>query len=648
MKYALLQVYPILLLIFTFYGAGLTKGGKGSSDLKSGKVGGVSPVFMSLDQTRLIQAFACIGIILHHVTQQITSYGTYNKGPVTLLNYTGFLFTALFFFFSGFGLVTSLMTKPDYLDSFLYKRLPSVLIPFWVINALGVLLQTFVYGVHTTLSQALCQVFGITLINSNGWFIVEIVIFYLLFYVLMRLIRNRDVALILLSLAVIAFIVYCFHQGHDPQGRQIHWFRGEWWYNSTIAFLPGLWFARFKDKLTCFLNRFYVLLLPLFAVLTIVMLQLSIDYVKRGGYYQTELTLYPSAPPLALRTLITQSAACIAFVILVVLLQMRISLGNRALSFIGGISRELFLIHGYFVNRIFGSIKMNDFLRYAVVLSCSIALTALLSPLIRRLVSAVISLLSGIASSLRRAARSAQETYGKRDRRKILLFAAAAAAIALVVYPVYRSWKLKSEYASEIQALSEADTGDEVLWGRYETDPSKFGKERLTWIVIENEPGRIRLLSKFGIAGGYYHQKHEAVSWEDCDLRARLNSEEFTGIFSSHEKKHLLPVEGDLLSLLTVGEVEELFPLQQDRLCAITESAKKSGVNSDRLSHYEVWFDKQYCYSWWWLRGASGEVSITAPIVEMDGLIRLSEKPVNKPSGAIRPVIWVEVPAAAS
>ena len=153
---------------------------------------------------------------------------------------------------------------------------------------------------------------------------------------------------------------------------------------------------------------------------------------------------------------------------------------------------------------------MNDFLRYAVVLACSIALTALLSPLIRRLVSAVISLLSGIASSLRRAARSAQETYGKRDRRKILLFAAAAAAIPLAVYPVYRSWKLKSEYASEIQALSEADTGDEVLWGRYETDPSKFGKERLTWIVIENEPGRIRLLSKFGIAGGYYHQKHEA------------------------------------------------------------------------------------------------------------------------------------------
>ena len=102
------------------------------------------------------------------------------------------------------------------------------------------------------------------------------------------------------------------------------------------------------------------------------------------------------------------------------------------------------------------------------------------------------------------------------------------------------------------------------------------------------------------------------------------------------------------MSLLTVGEVEELFPLQQDRLCAITESAKKGGVNTDRLSHYDVWFDKQYCYSWWWLRGDSGEVSITAPIVEMDGLIRLSEKPVNKPSGAIRPVIWVEVPAAAS
>ena len=631
MKYALLQVYPVLLLIFTFYGAGLTKGGM------------VSPDFLSLEQSRLIRSSACIGVILHHVTQQVTSYGIYNRGPVTLLNYTGFLFTALFFFFSGFGLLSSLQAKPDYLDSFLCRRLPSVLIPFWVINALGVLVQSTFYGIHTTVPDALRQIFGLTLINSNGWFIVEIAVFYLLFYILFSLIRNRDAALILLSLAVIAFIVYCFHQGHDPQGSKIHWFRGEWWYNSTVTFLFGLLFARLQQKLTAFFQKFYVLLLPLFAVLTAVTLQRSIDLVNRGGYYQTSLTLYPSAPPLAQRTLLAQSAACIAFTTLVLLLQMRVTLGNRALRFTGTLSRELFLIHGYFVNRIFGSVQMSDFLRYAVVLTCSIALAALLTPLIRILVNSVIFLLSRASSFIRAKKRAAEEEYGKRKRRILLRFAAAAAIVLLAFLPLYRSFRLKAEYTSQLEALRKADVMDEVLWGHFETDPSRLGRERLSWIVIEKDEDKVCLLSKYGIAGGAFHRKHEAVSWSECDLRRRLNSEEFTGIFSRYEKRHLLPVDGDLLTLLSLDRLKKLFPAQNERLCAATESARKGGVNADRLSHYDIWFDTSYCYSWWWLRDSSDAESVTAPIVEMDGLIREAEKPVNKPSGAIRPVVWLSM-----
>ena len=110
MNHILLLAYPAALVIFTCFHASLTRGGR------------VSDGFLSLEQTHMIQAFACIGVILHHVTQQITAYGIYDKGPISLFNDIGILFTALFFFFSGYGLITSLQEKPGYLDSFFKKR----------------------------------------------------------------------------------------------------------------------------------------------------------------------------------------------------------------------------------------------------------------------------------------------------------------------------------------------------------------------------------------------------------------------------------------------------------------------------------------------------------------------------------------------
>ena len=164
MKQALLLIYPALLLACTFYGAKLSGRGR------------IAPDFLYPDQTRMIQAAACIGIIIHHVTQRITGYVTDPRNPVSIFNELGFLFTSLFFFFSGYGLLTSLLTRPDYLKGFLQKRLPAVLIPFWVINLCLVLSERFIYGIRQSIPEAFGQIFGITLVNSNGWFVIEILI----------------------------------------------------------------------------------------------------------------------------------------------------------------------------------------------------------------------------------------------------------------------------------------------------------------------------------------------------------------------------------------------------------------------------------------------------------------------------------------
>jgi hypothetical protein len=149
-------------------------------------------------------------------------------------------------------------------------------------------------------------------------------------------------------------------------------------------------------------------------------------------------------------------------------------------------------------------------------------------------------------------------------------------------------------------------------------------------------------LTKEGIAGSYYNQKHREVTWADCDLRALLGTELFTGIFSECEMEYVLPQGQDILTLLTVAQAREMFGSDSERELAITDAAEKYGTNINRPSKANNWDMKDYRSSWWWLKG-SGAPSATAPIVTVDGEILTDVQEVNRPGGAIRPVVYVKV-----
>ncbi len=589
----------------------------------------------------MIKGAACLGIILHHLVQRVTIYGRYYKGPVTAFNYAGILFTGLFFFFSGYGLIKSLETKPDYLKGFLKRRLPAVLLPFWLVNLIEVLLEIFVYGVHKSPAALLKGLSGLTLLDGNGWFIIEIVVLYLAFYVIFRVVRGRDAALFLLCLFTVGMIVFSFFRGHDPTGNNALWFRGEWWFNSTGVFIFGLLYARFQKEADVFLNRRYPLALGAAAVLFVAVFGGSVYIVERFGYYQSLVTWHAKREQLI--TLLAQTAACLLFALVVLLLNMRITLRSRALRYVGGISLELFLVHGYILRRFFGGAKLSDPLLFAAVLGSSIACAAVISPCVKLLVKAVTGRLTWRKAE-NHTLESAIAEKQREKRARLLKILSGVCVGAVCVFWLIRAAQYyifdRREYKEECAALAIAAVGDEVLWGRFETEPLKPGRERLAWTVFRREGGRVYLLSKEGVAGSYYNQKHEAVSWEDCDLRGLLNSEKFTGMFSRYEAKNVVEMEGDRITLLTPAEAEEIFASDLERELKVTEAAEKAGTNVNRLSKDNYWDMKGYRSSWWWLRGE--EEDILAPIVTVDGVIETRTKAVNKPGGAIRPVICVE------
>jgi membrane-bound acyltransferase YfiQ involved in biofilm formation len=145
-------------------------------------------------------------------------------------------------------------------------------------------------------------------------------------------------------------------------------------------------FARFKDGITAFFNRHYKVILVLTIILLIVTFYVQLYTLVRYGYYDERM--YGKYGRLL--TLLAQMLFCLVFTTFVLLLNMKITIGNRVLTYISGISIELYLIHGFFVERIFGNVKMGDVTRFAVVIACSIACTAIVSPAIKWLVKKVV------------------------------------------------------------------------------------------------------------------------------------------------------------------------------------------------------------------------------------------------------------------
>lgn len=579
--------------------------------------------YLNLKQSKQIQALACIGIMIHHVTQQITSYGNNPKGPITVFSYIGFMFTALFFFFSGYGLLYSYRCKKDYLDGFLKKRLPSVLIPFWITNILIIIVQKFLGTDNSDFLSTVKDIVGVTLVNSNGWFVIEIVILYLLFYVIFSVLKNKDLAAALLCIMTVLLMVYSLFQGHDPYTNKIHWFRGEWWYNSTICFCYGVLYANYKEKIERSFRSFYYIWTLIAGLLTLLMICASIYTLNHYGYYRE---LVHDGIRSASITLSVQSVSCIVFTTFVLFLNMRFPLKSRILEYLGSILLTLFLVHGFVVNTLLHDIRVSDLLRYVIIVGVSIGLAAVIAPVTNFAVKAVKELLNN--------------PFGT-NIKKVAIILALMCGLAVIAIPVIHSVVSSKEFSEECAVFKDAQVGDVVKFGHYNTKINNPGKERLTWEVVKRQDDRLCLMCEYGIAGSYYNQHHQEITWEDSDIRKLINSKEFTGSFSGKEADIILQNDGDMLTLLTPEEAEEIFENDEARQIAITDVAARNGVNINTPSKVNNWDMKGYRSSWWWLRGENTTPCITAPIVTVDGTIVMDEKVVNKPGGAIRPVVWI-------
>lgn len=632
-KNNLLLIYPGILLGIAFWKSKIAKKGE------------FSECMWDKEQSKMLQAIACIGVVLHHMTQEITQYGDIDKGPITVFSNIGILFTAVFFFFSGYGLIVSVREKEDYLEHFLSHRLPIILVPFYLANVIQILVRIYVKRIPLKGKELFQCLTGYVLVNDNGWYIVEIFFLYIFFYILFKLIRKQDIAIAFYCIATIWIILLGYQNGHDYSTIGGHWFMGEWWFNSTGTFIMGILVARFKERIIMFTKKHYWLLLVLTLLLFVIAFRFEEHIRITRGYYRESFQIGGISNKAA--TFWAQTILCLISTWLVLLVNMKVALKSRLLKAIGVISLEIFLIHGMFLKQIFDITRMNPIGGYALILGCGIASAVLL----HFAGAPIISMFQYLGKKNDFTRECAPDLFReKRNRRRkriqiAVLCLIVGSVLTIGIWSGYSKWiRDPSIYRSEMKALYESEVGDTVYWGRFESDYYIPGKEKVSWIVLKKEKYRVMLVAEKGIAGAAYHQAHSEVDWENSDLRHYLNHNLYESMFNDNEKKMILdhPDTGDRLSLLSVKEADSFFESQESRQIALTEAAIKDGTNLNSESKANNWDVKGYRSSWWWLRG-TGKKKLTAPIVSENGEIETDKKYVNKPNGAVRPVVWVKL-----
>ena len=130
-----------------------------------------------LENTRSLRGIAALGVIVHHISQRDFFQ---DSGELHSFVNAGFLFVSVFMFISGFGLARSLKNKPDYLKGFLRKRLPVIVVPFYVSIVICSIVLRLI-GIRFYWPRLILNLIGLMPANEYAWYPIVLTILYIVF-----------------------------------------------------------------------------------------------------------------------------------------------------------------------------------------------------------------------------------------------------------------------------------------------------------------------------------------------------------------------------------------------------------------------------------------------------------------------------------
>lgn len=282
--------FIMILFLFIFLGIIIYK-------IELGK--DINNSFFDKTQSNVIKGICSIIVVLVHIP---AIHG--NKIQDAIGSF-GYICVTIFFLLSAYGLRYSVENKKDYLKHFIKNRFLVIYIPFVIANIIG---QIVLYNNGFNIVKILG-------IDNKLNFVEELIIFYVLFYLIYKSIKNKKIAdIVMIAITIIISIVtYMFEFG---------------WYSECLGFAYGIIIFRLLDKINASIDKKWLTKLIIFCILSII---LGLIYIKMKN--------------IILMKYLLRIILGISIITLLIILFKKIKVYNKILDKLGKISYEIFLLH---------------------------------------------------------------------------------------------------------------------------------------------------------------------------------------------------------------------------------------------------------------------------------------------------------------
>lgn len=268
--------------------------------------------YLSIEQTTSVKGIFILLVFFSHFNSYVTYTESLDQTYASFVIMFGQTMVTLFLFYSGYGVMQSIMKKDSYIDTIPVKRILNTWIRFDC-AVLIYLIIGLVSGKTFGLKQILLSFTGWDSVGNSNWYIFVILLLYAMTYCSFKIIRTKH--LIWPVLAVIGMSAGWIALCALTDIKEIHW------YDTILCYGAGMLYSLYKEKIEKFLCQ-NIIRWAIFLVLAFA------AFVKLRGMGTTVSILLLN----------------LIFTGIVVLFTMHIKIGNKVLYWCGKNLFELYIL----------------------------------------------------------------------------------------------------------------------------------------------------------------------------------------------------------------------------------------------------------------------------------------------------------------
>lgn len=258
----------------------------------------------------------------------------YDRWFIDILASIGQLMVAPYLFYSGYGIMESVIRKSNYMRTYPKKRILKTLVNFDAAVLLFIITMSLIGERYPAYYYITCWI-GWDSVGNSNWFIFDILILYALFLICYRVCeyfipkgiserRHQFIMIAIFTIFTIFLWVLLFILKN-----------GSWWFDTLITFPLGVWFSYFRPYFEKYMKRrnlSYVLLISGLIVFSLWKYRFGNDVL---GF-----------------------SACM-FCILLVMLCTKVEINNKYLQWLGVHAFSIYIIQRLPMN-LFAHYGLND------------------------------------------------------------------------------------------------------------------------------------------------------------------------------------------------------------------------------------------------------------------------------------------------